>query len=211
MFVLFAMVRRARREGWQPHPLTVGPVIAAVGLALYAMPGIGGSILERRSSRRLPCSLRMAIVVAPLTTTAMSAVETQHAGVASGVNNAVARVAGLLAIAVFGILLVRVFDARVGPALEIVSRSPRPRVPPSERELPKLAGRADRRQDGRGSTRGGSSRELRIVRVGVPRDHDSASALLALAAAAAGALLPAMARRPGNHTAMIARQKIMQQ
>ena len=56
--------------------------------------------------------------MAPLTTTAMMAVETQHAGVASGVNNAVSRVAGLIAIAVFGIALVRIFNARVGPALD---------------------------------------------------------------------------------------------
>ena len=60
----------------------------------------------------------MAVTVAPLTTTVMGAVEREHAGVASGVNNAVARVAGLLAIAVFGVVLVRTFDARVRPRLD---------------------------------------------------------------------------------------------
>src|SRR5919197_1157202 len=81
----------------------------------------------------------VAIVVAPLTTTVMSAIETQHAGVASGVNNAVARVAGLMAIAVFGLLLVRVFDGRVMPALTRVALSPPARTA-DDRELPKLAG-----------------------------------------------------------------------
>ena len=48
----------------------------------------------------------------------MGAVDARHAGAASGVNNAVARVAGLLAIAVFGVALARTFDARVTPRLD---------------------------------------------------------------------------------------------
>ena len=81
----------------------------------------------------------MAITVAPLTTTVMGAVDPRHAGVASGVNNAVARVAGLLAIAVFGVVLAGTFDARVSPALDRLALSSAARQE-VDRELPKMAG-----------------------------------------------------------------------
>jgi EmrB/QacA subfamily drug resistance transporter len=120
-------------------PLTIGPIVAAVGLALYARPGIGGSYWTTFFPAVAVLGFAMAIVVAPLTTTAMTAVETQHAGVASGVNNAVARVAGLIAIAVFGIALVRIFNARVTPALDQLALPAAARTTVN-RELPKLAG-----------------------------------------------------------------------
>ena len=120
-------------------PLTVGSVISAAGLALFAVPGIGGSYWTTFFPAILVLGLGMAVVVAPLTTTVMSAVESQHAGVASGVNNAVSRVAGLIAIAVFGVALVQTFDARVRPELD---RLALPSVARSalDGELPKLAG-----------------------------------------------------------------------
>lgn len=120
-------------------PLTIGPIVAALGLALYARAGIGGSYWTTFFPAVVVLGLGMAIVVAPLTTTAMTAVEAEHAGVASGVNNAVARVAGLIAIAVFGIVLVRNFDARASAALDRLQLSAPARTA-IDRELPKMAG-----------------------------------------------------------------------
>jgi EmrB/QacA subfamily drug resistance transporter len=120
-------------------PLTAGPAIAAVGLALYARPGIGGSYWTTFFPAVMVLAFGMAITVAPLTTTAMGAVDSRHAGVASGVNNAVARVAGLLAIAVFGVVLARTFDARVAPRLDRLELTPAARAE-IDRELAKMAG-----------------------------------------------------------------------
>jgi len=120
-------------------PLMGGALVAACGLALFARPGIGGSFWTTFFPAVLVLGLGMALVVAPLTTTAMGAVEVQHAGVASGVNNAVSRVAGLIAIAVFGIVLVRSFDARVTVALDRLEL-PEPARTAVNQELPKLAG-----------------------------------------------------------------------
>ena len=125
-------------------PLTIGPTIAAIGLALHARPGIGGTYWTTFFPAVIVLAFGMAITVAPLTTTVMGAVDAQHAGVASGVNNAVARVAGLMAIAVFGVLFARTFEARMSPRLDrlALSLSGREDV---DRELPKMAG-ADMRQ-----------------------------------------------------------------
>jgi len=69
----------------------------------------------------------MAISVAPLTTVVMGAVDQDHAGAASGINNAVARVAGLLAIAVFGIVMVKAFGIRLDHELATLKVSQRAR------------------------------------------------------------------------------------
>jgi len=120
-------------------PLTVGPAIAALGLALYARPAIGGTYWATFFPAVVVLGFGMSITVAPLTTTVMSAVDPQHAGAASGINNAVARIAGLLAIAVFGVALAQVFDARVRPPLDRLNLPSSARED-INRELRKVAG-----------------------------------------------------------------------
>jgi hypothetical protein len=120
-------------------PLTVGPAIGALGLALYARPGIGGTYWTTFFPAVVVLGFGMAVTVAPLTTTVMAAVDPRHAGVASGVNNAVSRVAGLLAIAIFGVALAAAFDARVRPGLDRLSLSATARQE-VDAELRKIAG-----------------------------------------------------------------------
>src|SRR4029077_2672530 len=79
-----------------------GAVLAAVGLASFVLPGIGGSYWATFLGPMTLTGLGMALTVAPLTTTVVSSVSIANAGVASGVNNAAARVGTLLAVAVIG-------------------------------------------------------------------------------------------------------------
>jgi hypothetical protein len=81
-------------------PLTVGPLVAACGIGLLARIGAGSSYVTDVLPPLVIFGLGMSITVAPLTATVMGAVESRHAGVASAVNNAVARAAGLVAVAV---------------------------------------------------------------------------------------------------------------
>lgn len=80
-------------------PMTIGPVLAAIGFVLLSNIDRNAYYIRDVLPGILVVGLGLAATVAPLTSTALAAVEPRHAGIASGVNNAVARLAGLLAVA----------------------------------------------------------------------------------------------------------------
>ncbi len=116
ILLIFALSRWSgglvARYGPRP-PLIIGPLIAAAGFAMFVLTSTGSSYWKVFFVAIVVLGFGMAVTVAPLTTVVMSSVDQDHAGTASGINNAVARIASVLAIAVLGVVMVKAFDLRL--------------------------------------------------------------------------------------------------
>jgi EmrB/QacA subfamily drug resistance transporter len=97
-------------------PLTVGPLVIALGLLWMTQIDPGDSYLTSILPAVIVFGAGLTLVVAPVTATVLAAADTRHSGIASGVNNAVARVAGLLAVAVLPVLAGLTGDSFYDPA-----------------------------------------------------------------------------------------------
>ena len=127
-------------------PMCVGPIIGGIGLLLLTRVTADADYLTEVLPGVLVFGLGLSITVAPLTATALNSVEQRHAGVASGINNGVSRMAGLLGIAVLGALIAGQFgsavnadvaDANLSPAAEAALEDAKnnPLVPPETGDL----------------------------------------------------------------------------
>ena len=105
-------------------PLIIGPLFAALGFVLFAVPSFGDSYWKTFFPAVVVLGFGMAVAVAPLTTVVMNSANQDRVGTASGINNAVARVAGVLAIAILGIVMVNAFASRLNHRLAQLSLPP---------------------------------------------------------------------------------------
>ncbi len=170
-------------------PLTAGPSVVALGFLIFAFAPRSASFTIGVLPAVVVLGLGMAITVAPLTTTVMDSVASAHTGVASGVNNAVARVAGLIAIAVFGVIVSRTFAGDVNRRLALVPLPSAGRTAIA-RELPRMAGAdvrsissltGEQRVQVRAAIQASAGNAFRVAMLG--------AALLALLAAGTGAFI----------------------
>ena len=114
----------ADRYGFR-RPLIIGMILAAIGFVLFAVPGVGGSYWTTFFPGIAVLGVSMAISAPPLAAAALGAVEKRYSGTASGINNAVSRVAGLLAIAILGLFVLGSFNRSLDHDLAELQISPK--------------------------------------------------------------------------------------
>jgi MFS family permease len=128
---MFMLARRfgALADRLGPHRfMGFGPLVAGLGLLMLARTNASADYLTQILPALVVFGLGLAATVAPLTATVLSSVEPGHSGLASGVNNAVARVAGLLAIAALGAAVSASFVSRLDHDLAARTLTPRART-----------------------------------------------------------------------------------
>ena len=168
-------------------PLIVGPLVAATGFILFAIPDTDGSYWTTFFPAVAVLGLGMSLVIAPLTTTAMTSVESSHSGLASGVNNAVSRSAGLLAIPLLGIFVFLTFSAALDARTSRLDLSAQAR---QQLEAEKVdLGAAEVPEGVSGETAAGVEGAVAESFVAGFRVAMVAAAILAVASAAASALI----------------------
>lgn len=90
--------------------IIAGSVLASIGFYLFTLPGIGGSYWTTFFPAVTVLGVGVAIIISPLTTAVMGSVDLEESGVASGINNTVGRIAGLLALAIMGVFVINTFN-----------------------------------------------------------------------------------------------------
>jgi EmrB/QacA subfamily drug resistance transporter len=147
LFALSPVFGRIATSTGPRAPMCIGPIVGGIGLMLLTRVGSAPSYVGDVLPGVLVFGLGLSATVAPLTATALNSVAENRVGVASGINNAVSRIAGVLAIAVFGALIAGKFGSTVDGKLADASLSARsdqainkakdnPLQPPSTDRLP---------------------------------------------------------------------------
>jgi EmrB/QacA subfamily drug resistance transporter len=150
--ILFFLSPRwgALASGTGPRlPMCIGPIVGGIGLIMLLRVGSDPSYIADVLPAIVVFGLGLSATVAPLTATVLDSVEERHVGIASGVNNGIARVAGLLAIAVLGAVISAGFgstldsnlgDRPLGPQAQraVESAKKQPLAVPSTEKLPPL-------------------------------------------------------------------------
>ncbi len=127
-FFPVAMVGWVGDTVWREAAAGGGACAGSGGFGLLTRSGMGGGYFSTVLPATIVLGLGMSVSVAPLTTTVMNSIEQSRAGVASGVNNAVSRIAALLAVAVLGAVFSFVFNRGIDQGFERLS------LPVAERE-----------------------------------------------------------------------------
>ncbi|MBV8282761.1 MAG: MFS transporter, partial [Candidatus Eremiobacteraeota bacterium] len=109
-------------------PLVIGPTIAAIGFALFALTSSVANYWLSIFASFLVLGLGMAVTVAPLTTTVLESADEGHVGLASAINNAISRAGGLFAVAALSLIVIGVFGARLDASIAAMQVTPEARA-----------------------------------------------------------------------------------